>query len=83
MSMLTAVAGFMVFTFSPFFEGEDDVALNGDDRDENAHQRRRPQIGGVVLIGPIPIVFGSDKRMALVAAAMTIVVLAVLILLFL
>jgi uncharacterized protein (TIGR00304 family) len=37
----------------------------------------------VVLIGPIPIVFGSDKRMALVAAAMTIVVLAVLILLFL
>ncbi len=35
--------------------------------------------GGVVIIGPIPIIFGSDRRMALIAAvvgaALTVVAL--------
>lgn len=41
----------------------------------------RMRTGGVVLIGPIPILFGSDNRIALVAAAMAILVLALLVLL--
>ncbi len=39
------------------------------------------QGGGVVLIGPIPIIFGSDARWATVAAALA-VVLVILSLLF-
>jgi uncharacterized protein (TIGR00304 family) len=37
----------------------------------------------VVLIGPIPILFGSDKRMALIAAALAIMILAIIVLLLL
>jgi len=39
--------------------------------------------GGVFLIGPLPIVLGTDRRMAVVAMAIAIVVLAVLLLLVL
>jgi uncharacterized protein (TIGR00304 family) len=31
--------------------------------------------GGVVLIGPLPIIFGSDKRFALMAIMMAIVII--------
>lgn len=31
--------------------------------------------GGVILIGPIPIVFGTDKRFALVAMVLAIVLM--------
>ena len=31
--------------------------------------------GGVILIGPVPIVFGSDKRFALIVMILTIVIL--------
>lgn len=42
--------------------------------------------GGVVLLGPIPIIFGSDARMAkvaLIAALVAVVVIVVLVLLIL
>jgi uncharacterized protein (TIGR00304 family) len=50
---------------------------------ENQRSQARPKIGGVVLIGPVPIIFGSDKRMALIAAAIAIMMLAILLLLLL
>ena len=43
----------------------------------------RTKVGGVVLIGPIPILFGSDKKMTLIAAAIAIMVLAIMVLLLL
>jgi uncharacterized protein (TIGR00304 family) len=38
--------------------------------------------GGVVLIGPIPIVFGSDARWASVAVALALVLVVLLILFY-
>lgn len=40
----------------------------------------RPQVkgGGVILIGPIPIVFGSDARWMSVAIVLTIVLIVLL-----
>jgi uncharacterized protein (TIGR00304 family) len=46
---------------------------------------RRTRFGGVVLVGPIPIVFGSDRRTAfwaMVAMALILVALALFILLW-
>lgn len=39
--------------------------------------------GGVVLVGPVPIVFGSDWNMALLAIVLTIVLVVVVFLLLL
>jgi uncharacterized protein (TIGR00304 family) len=43
---------------------------------------KRKEFGGVVLIGPIPIVFGSSKRMALLAAVIAVIILVLMILSF-
>ncbi|UCE92064.1 MAG: DUF131 domain-containing protein [Methanobacteriota archaeon] len=45
--------------------------------------RERPRVGGVVLIGPIPIAYGSDARMAVAALALAAVAVVVVILLLL
>ncbi|ADC65745.1 Protein of unknown function DUF131 [Ferroglobus placidus DSM 10642] len=44
-------------------------------------ERRKVEAGGVVLIGPIPIVFGSS-RMAVLALILTIVLMLIVFLLF-
>jgi uncharacterized protein (TIGR00304 family) len=41
------------------------------------------EFGGVVLVGPIPIIFGSSPRGALMAAAVAIIVLVLVLLLVL
>ncbi len=41
----------------------------------------RVQGGGVVLIGPIPIIFGSDARWATIAIALAIVLVVLTIIL--
>jgi len=43
---------------------------------------QRKGFGGVVLIGPIPIVFGSSKRMALLAAVIAVIILVLMVLSF-
>lgn len=44
---------------------------------------RKPSYGGVILIGPIPVVFGSNRRIALImlmlGVVLAVVVLALLI----
>ena len=39
--------------------------------------------GGVVIVGPVPIVFGTDRRAALIAAAVGAVLTVLAIVLFL
>ena len=43
-----------------------------------ANELTKREFGGVVLIGPIPIVFGSSTRAALYAAIAAVVVLIIL-----
>ncbi|MCD6084973.1 MAG: DUF131 domain-containing protein [Desulfurococcales archaeon] len=48
-------------------------------------ERREAKVsgGGVVIIGPVPIVFGTDKRMALAAAVVGAVLTIIVLLVFL
>lgn len=52
---------------------------------ENVHEgpEKNVRIGGVALIGPIPIAYGSDKGMALAMMVLAIIVMAVILLLIL
>jgi uncharacterized protein (TIGR00304 family) len=81
--LLTIFAGILLMAIGPAL-GDDsftDAGAAGSDID--GPDRKHAGFGGVVLIGPIPIIFGSDKRTALIAAAIAIVVLAALVLLLL
>ncbi|MGD0056376.1 MAG: DUF131 domain-containing protein [Methanomassiliicoccales archaeon] len=47
-----------------------------------AEERRKPKMksGGVVLIGPVPIIFGSDWRMAITAIVLAILLVGMMLL---
>lgn len=44
----------------------------------NGSRKSRTEFGGVVLVGPIPIAFGSDKRMAMIMLIVGIVLAVIL-----
>jgi uncharacterized protein (TIGR00304 family) len=79
-AMLLLFLGFLTLVLSYFSLGEEGGdPLDGTGR-ENEGKGRGSGFGGVVLIGPVPIIFGSDRRMALIAAGLAIMVLAIVIL---
>lgn len=56
------------------------VAMSGG-RSTEEGGKRGVKGGGVILIGPIPVVFGSDARWASVALVLAIVLIVLVILL--
>ncbi len=52
------------------------LASISSSRSEEGEKGGRVRGGGVVMIGPIPIIFGSDARWASVAIVLAIVLLA-------
>ncbi len=61
------------------------LAISGIIRSKNEHvseynsaeeiKDEKVKGGGVVLIGPLPIVFGTDKRFAIIAMVLAIVIM--------
>ena len=83
--LLVIFTGILMIAIGPVF-GDDHSDAKEEVVTENAgptSDHSRVRMGGVVLIGPIPIVFGSDGKMALIAAAVAIVVLAIVVLILL
>jgi uncharacterized protein (TIGR00304 family) len=81
--LLAVFAGIVLMMIGPAI-GEDgrSSGQEGGSTDEDGRSvERRTGIGGVVLIGPIPIIFGTDRKMTLIAAALAIIILAIVVLL--
>jgi uncharacterized protein (TIGR00304 family) len=55
------------------------MVLSGKSSDEGEGQTR-VRGGGVIMVGPIPIIFGSDARWASVAVVLAIVLIVVVLL---
>ncbi len=58
-----------------------DSARSSKEREGDEDNEERGKYGGVVIIGPIPIIFGNDSSVIKWAIALTIVVVIVFILL--
>ncbi len=83
--LLAVFAGVVLTTVGPAF-GKDHADMPNGGKSANVDEtpdKGRTKIGGVVLIGPIPILFGSDRSMTLIAAAISIMILAIVVLLLL
>lgn len=74
--VLSFVAGFAMLALS---QGESVAGVVSDDRPRQQKVEKRTRYGGVVLIGPIPIAFGSDKGMAIVMLVIGIAVAVALV----
>lgn len=73
--------GIMALVFAPFLQGR--VAEEGGGGGGTEGVDGGTEFGGVVLVGPVPIIFGSSPRGALMAAAVAIIILALVLLLVL
>jgi len=80
-AMLLLVLGLMALVLSYFFVDGGEVGPSDRQGELDDGEERKMEFGGVVLIGPVPIIFGSDRRTALIAAGLAIMVLAIVILL--
>ncbi len=73
------IAGILVsmadFALSASAEGAEE-ALVDDDRARS----KKAEFGGVILIGPIPIIFGADRRMTFLAIMVAVAILVIMIL---
>jgi len=70
--------------FARFFIQSTDAAISGyEDRGgATPESPKKSKFGGVVLIGPLPIVFGSDKNVAKNMVILAIILVVALFLLF-
>ncbi len=69
--ILLIVLGFFLIAF-----GMMRSAQESEERDtEHEIGKKRVKGGGVILIGPIPIVFGTDKKYALILMILAIVLM--------
>jgi uncharacterized protein (TIGR00304 family) len=73
--------GVVALMFERFWDGP--VSEEEGRGAERERTGGRAEFGGVVLIGPVPIIFGSNPRIALIAAAVAIIVLAIVLMLVL
>ncbi|MFP4169536.1 MAG: TIGR00304 family membrane protein [Methanomassiliicoccales archaeon] len=78
LSILLLFSGILVLFLSliPWHEEAPHIREEGNDLTwEYGDGKKR--FGGVVLIGPVPIIFGSDWRMALIAIALAIALILI------
>jgi len=81
LGMVLLALGIMALVFEAFLKGR--VAEEGDGGGGTKGRDGGTEFGGVVLVGPVPIIFGSSPRGALMAAAVAIIILALVLLLVL
>jgi uncharacterized protein (TIGR00304 family) len=82
LAILLIFAGIVVLILDGFYAINDQVFQTEDGKKSSADSSKT-EMGGVVLIGPIPIVFGSSNRAALLALiAAAVFIMALLLALF-
>ena len=64
-------------------ESENSFRYTGNEKEPYA-EKARPEIkgGGVIMLGPIPIIFGSDKESASTAIILAIILMVLSLLIF-
>jgi uncharacterized protein (TIGR00304 family) len=81
LGMILLAFGVMALMFELFLNGR--VSEEVGHGTETERTGGSTEFGGVVLIGPVPIIFGSTPRTALIAAAVAIIILAIVLLMVL
>ncbi|BBG25373.1 TIGR00304 family membrane protein [Sulfuracidifex tepidarius] len=83
-TVLILIGFFIVFIgmFYEFFKGVKKSTTRENSEREEEEQERKSEFGGVIFIGPIPIVFGSSKRISKWMIVAAIIITAILVSLY-
>ncbi len=88
-ALLIFVSAFVAFlSLAGFFSGRLGAALEGLERTPRSTEQLEPKVrkrrfGGFLLLGPIPVVFGSDVKITTAMLALAVVLTVALLFLFL
>lgn len=66
------ILGFLLVAFGMMGHEKESAE---EERPEEAGKEQRVKGGGVIFIGPVPVVFGTDKRYALLLMILAIVLM--------
>ena len=85
-AILLMFVGFFLIFISPFY-GSSHISMHQPHFEERkgeniVEKRTEKHYGGVVLIGPIPIIFGSDRNMVILSILAVILILVAIGILF-
>jgi uncharacterized protein (TIGR00304 family) len=69
------IAGIFTIVLGTLFFGSRSSRDGSEEKDDEKDDKRRTEVrgGGVILIGPIPIIFGTDIRWTIVAIVLALV----------
>ena len=73
--IVVILAGILVLLLATFLGGRE------ESKDEREETRTEVKGGGVIMIGPIPIIFGSDPKWTSIAIVLAIILVIVSLLL--
>jgi uncharacterized protein (TIGR00304 family) len=80
MAIGLVIAGVLIFMVDPFLSANAENAEGLADETAQTKAAKKPEFGGVVLIGPIPIILGSSRGMAIFAVVVAVIVLVIMVL---
>lgn len=72
------ILGFILVAFGMMWQVKESEEPE-EERPEGVGKEKKVKGGGVILIGPVPVVFGTDKRYALLMMILAIVLMLLLI----
>ncbi|NPA74580.1 MAG: DUF131 domain-containing protein [Euryarchaeota archaeon] len=75
LGMLMILAGIFLFFLAPFAGTEMHPPSTPPPEPHHTTEKKKVNYGGVILIGPIPIVFGSDREHTMYAVIAAIILL--------
>lgn len=83
LGILLLFLGFLSFFFLPFFyyKLEEPEYISKSEQPENS--KHKSSFGGIIFIGPLPVIFSSDKKIAFYLAVAALLILTFLIFIFL
>ena len=64
-----------IFASRPKEDGEERKQEENEEKEEEEDRGARVKGGGVIMIGPIPIIFGTDVKWTVMAIALAIVLI--------
>jgi len=83
LSLLLIFVGFLLVFFDVLITAFRAIRRSGRESEEGREEKERTEAGGVIFIGPIPIIFGTSRRIEKWMMIVALIITLILVVLFL
>jgi len=83
LALLLIFVGFLLVFFDILITAFRAIRRSGGESEEGREEKERTEAGGVIFIGPIPIIFGTSRRIEKWMMIVALIITLILVVLFL